>query len=286
MREIQCKKIISKDCPTILGYKHLLNINDEYLLANGGVLLDNEGKLIWNIKWKHYFSRAIYIKEKEMILTNRTLDFGMEGEYNAGIACIDMKTGNYIWKHFYDKYESKLNLRKKEPDINMIRSIKEVCIYENCVYADDFKVNLDDGSYLYIGEKEIRRNKTPDVIYPKFVKSFKEKIHNYAEYKLKFNIDDNIISINNQRLCKEGYFFNKCDFIMETDQYIYFFGTPAKKNQQNTILFKYSKKEEIMVEEINLPFRNAPFEAYDFFGKGMMIFVREDIYLLEDFFLE
>ena len=164
MREIQCKKLISKDCPTILGCKHLLNINDEYLLANGGVLLDNCGKLIWNTRWKHYFSRVIYIKEKDMILTNRVLDFGMEGEYNAGISCIDMKTGNYIWKHFYDKYDSKLNLRKKEPDVNMIRSIKSVSINENCVYADDFKVNLDNGSYLYIGEKEIRRNKTPNVI--------------------------------------------------------------------------------------------------------------------------
>ncbi|NNU77795.1 hypothetical protein [Clostridium estertheticum] len=286
MSEIEYKKVVSKDCPTILGQKHLLNINDEYLLSNGGVLIDNGGNLIWNTKWEHYFSRAIYIKEKQMILTNRTLDFGIEGEYNCGIACIDMKTGDYIWKHFYDKYESKFNLRKKEPDINMIRSIKKVCADENCVYADDFKVNLDDGSYSYIGERRIKKNKTPNEIYPEFVKSFKEKIHNNAEYKLNFNIKENIIKINNQKLFKEGYFFNKCDFIMETDQSIHFFGTPAKRNHQNAILFKYSKKLKKMVEEIDLPFRNAPFEAYDFFGKGMLIFVRDDIYLLKDFFLE
>ncbi|MBU3161546.1 hypothetical protein KPL37_17710 [Clostridium frigoris] len=286
MREIEYKKVISKDSPTILGYKHLLNINDEYLLANGGILIDNGGNLIWNRSWEHYFSRAIYIKEKQIILTNRTLDFGMYGEYNCGLACIDMKTGNYIWKHFYDKYESKLNLRKKEPDINMIRSIKEIDVDEDCVYADDFKVNLYDGSYLYIGERKVRRKKTPNVIYPKFAKSYKEKIHNNAEYKLKLSIEDNIIKINNQELFKEGYFFNKCDFIMETDQNIYFFGTPAKKNHQNAILFKYSKKLKKMLEEIDLPFRNAPFEVYNFFEKGMLIFVRDDIYLLKDFFLE
>lgn len=286
MRKIEYKKVISKDCPTILDCNHLLNINDKYLLANGGVLIDNQGKLIWNTKWEHYFSRAIYIKEKQIFLTNRTIDFGMYGEYNLGIACIDIKTGNYIWKHFYDKYESKLNLRKKEPDINMVRSIKEVCISENCVYADNFKVNLDNGSYSYVGEIKVRRNKTPNVIYPQNVKSFKEKIHNSAEYKLKFNIEDKIININNQKLFKEGYLFNNCDFIMETDHNIYFFGTPAKKNHQNAILFKYSKKSKIMMEEIDLPFRNAPFEAFDFFGKGMMIFVRADIYLFEDFFLE
>ena len=121
MREIDCKKVVSKDCETLLGYKHLLNINDKFLLANGGILIDNEGDLIWTRSWEHYFSRAMYIEEKQMILTNRTLDFGMYGEYNCGLACIDMKTGNYIWKHFYNKCESKLNLRKKEPDINIDR---------------------------------------------------------------------------------------------------------------------------------------------------------------------
>ena len=286
MCEIECKKVISKDCETILGCKHLLNINDEFLLANGGILIDNGGELIWNKKWEHYFSRAIYIKEKQIILTNRTLDFGIYGEYNCGLACIDMKTGNYIWKHFYDKYESKYNLRKKEPDINMIRSIKEIDVDEGFVYADDFKVNLDDGSYLYIGERRTRRDKTSNVIYPKFVKSFREKIHNNAEYKLKLNIEENIIKINNQELFKEGYSFDKCDFVMETDQNIFFFGTPSKKNHQNAILFKYSKGLRKMVEEIGLPFRNAPFEAYNFFEKGMLIFVRDDIYLLKDFFLE
>ena len=166
------------------------------------------------------------------------------------------------------------------------RSIKEIDLDENCVYADDFKVNLDDGFYLYIGERRIRRNKISNAIYPKFVKSFKEKIHNNAEYKLKLNMGENIIKINKQKLFKEGYFFNKCDFLMETDQNIYFFGTPSKKNHQNSILFKYSKKLRKMVEEIGLPFRNAPFEAYNFFEKGMLIFVRNDIYLLKNFFLD
>lgn len=281
MSNIEFKKIVSKDMPISWDDCGLLNLNDEYALTDSGVLIDNNGNLIWNVNLEHYFSKAVYIREKEIIITNRTICFGMGGDYLLGIACIDMKTGKYKWKHFYDAGRSRFNLRNKEPDINMVRNIGAVDTIKGCIYADGFEIDLDNGSYEYTGNLNKRKTENDNIIYSKIVKSLKEKLDYYSEDAELIKVKIDVIYIDGQSFSKEGYFFNKCDFYMSYNESIYFFGIPAKKNPKNAILFKYSKIQKDIIEEIQLPIRSAPFGVYDFFGKGVLFIFTEGIWLFE-----
>lgn len=281
MSNIEFKKIISKDEPIFWSDCKLLNLNNEYILTDSGTLIDNSGNLIWSAKLEHYLSKAIYIKEKEIIITDRIVYLGMGGEFHLGVACIDMKTGQYKWKHFYDEGKSRVNLRNMEPDINMVRNIDEVDTIKGCIYCDGFEIDLDNGSYEYIGETKIEKIKNHSAIYSKTVKSLKEPLKQYSKNSecIKFNIDT--IYIEGQEFSKEGYFFNKCDFYMEFNDIIYFFGIPAKRNPKNAILFKYSKIKKNIIEEIEIPIRDVPLGVYDFFGKGVLVILKSDICLVE-----
>jgi len=68
---------------------------------------------------------------------------------------------------------------------------------------------------------------------------------------------------------------------MEFNDIIYFFGIPAKRNPKNSILFKYSKIKKNIIEEIELPIRAVRLGVYDFFGKGVLVILKNDIWLLE-----
>lgn len=285
MSEPSFKYLLTIDEPLRWEYPEPIILGDEYLLLDCGVLLDNEGKVIWNTKLDHHFSDAVYIRDKQIFLTNRVICFGMGGAFDLGITCIDMNNGKYKWKHFYDPGFTRINLRKKGPDINMVRRIEVVDTGENCLYSDGFKIDLDDGSYVYTGVTKRRLCGDKNVLYPHSPKSFKESLHSNTKNTSMINIKIDHIYINNQEFSKEGYFFNKCDFIMSSDEHLYFFGTPAKKNPKNTILFKFSKTLNKIIEEIELPFRKIPSDVYDFFGKGLLIIAGSTLWLFEDFYL-
>jgi hypothetical protein len=276
MSIIKFKKIVSKDFPLYLEDYGLFNLNDEYVLTDSGILIDNNGNLIWNMDLDHCFSKAVYIKGKELIITNRIITMGMGGDLRLGIACLDIRTGNYRWRYFYDVNELRANLKNNKPDINMVRSIRTVDIANGFIYADGFKINLDNGSYEYIGDLKMMKTKCDHLGCSKIVKSLKEK------EGVKVNID--VINIEGQDFSKEGYFFSKCDFYLLINDFIYFFGVPAKENPKNALLFKYSKKKKRITEEFELPFRIAPSGAYDFFHKGILLILRDGIWLIEELF--
>lgn len=281
MSDIKYKEMVSKNMSISWDDSVLLKFNDEYVLADWGVLIDNNGNLIWNVSLEHCFSKAIYIKEREIIITNRTIYFGMGGDFHLGIVCIDMKTGGYKWKHFYDGGRSRFKLRNREPDINMVKNIGDVDIVKGCIYCDSFEIDLENGSYKYTGELKRRKTENDSVIYSKTVKSLKERIKDWSKNTEKVKVNIDVICIEGQEFSKDGYFFNKCDFYMSSNDSIYFFGIPAKRNSRNAILFKYSKIEKNIMEEIQLPIRKAPFEVYDFFEKGVLFISTEGIWLLE-----
>lgn len=277
MSNIEFKKIVSKDLPMSPDWYEVLNLKDEYILTGSGILIDNKGNLLWNANLEHYFSRAVHVAEREIIITNRTIYFGMGGDRHHGIACIDMKTGKYKWKHFYDEGETRANLRNRKPDINMVRNIGFVDTIKECVYADGFEIDLNDGSYKYIGE--VKREKNNSVSYTKGAKSLKERMDLYSENEESIKVNIDVINIEGQEFLKEGYFFNKCDFYIKLNDDIYFFGIPAKKNLSNAVLFQYSKLKKSIVEEIELPVRVTPYDVYDFFGKGMLFAMKDSIWL-------
>jgi hypothetical protein len=274
MSIIKFKKIVSKDFPLYLKDYGLFNLNDEYALTDSGILIDNNGNLIWNVDLDHCFSKAVYIKGKGLIITNRIITMGMGGDLHLGIACLDMRTGNYRWRYFYDINELRANLKNKEPDINMVRSIRTIDIDNGFIYADGFRINLDNGSYEYIENLEMMKTKCDNLVYSKIVRPFKEK------ERVKVNID--VINIEGQDFSKEGYFFNKCDFYLLINDFIYFFGIPAKANPKNALLFKYSKKKKRIIEEFELPFRIAPSGIYDFFHKGILLILKDGIWFTEE----
>lgn len=273
MGKVEFKKIASKDIPTFHEDCGLFSLNDEYVLMDSGVLIDNKGKLIWNVDLEHCFSKAIYIKEKEVIITDRIISFGMGGDFHLGIACLDMRTGNYMWKNFYDIGISRAKLKNKEPDINMVRNIGAVDIIKGYIYSDGFEINLVSGSSKYIGNEKVMSIENKKIIRTKRLKSLKEK------EMIRIKID--VINVDGQDFSKERYFFNKCDFYISSNEYIFFFGVPAKKNTNNAILFKYSKIQKYIIEEIQLPFRNAPFAVYDFLQKGALFILTNSIWLAE-----
>jgi hypothetical protein len=280
----ELKRVASREEPIIWGYSELMELGDEYLISDDGALIDSEGSLVWDVRWDHYFSDAIYIKDKQILLTNRLINFGMGGEFSLGIACIDMKTGKYKWRHFYDQYKSKMKLRNREPDINMVRGLDALDINQNCIYTDGFKVNIEDGSHEYTGIDKVRRVKgNENILYSESAKSLKHMLHMNTEITLMINIRVNIININGLEFSKEGYFFNKCNFVIDTKDHIYFWGVPARKNPKNTVLFKYSKALNTIEDEIEMPFRYPVDEVYDFFGRGILIIARKTIWLSKDF---
>lgn len=281
MSNVEFKKILAKDMSISWGNCGLLNFNDEYVLVGSGILIDKSGKLIWSSKLEHYFSKAVYIKEKEIIITDRTICFGMGGDFHLGIACIDMKTGKYKWKHFYDEGRSRFKLRNREPDINMVKNIGDVDIIKGCIYCDGFEIDLENGSYKYTGEKKRRKAKDDNVIYSKTVESLQARFNGWSENTENIKVNIDVIYIDGQEFSKEGYFFNKCDFYISSNDSIYFWGIPAKRNPENAILFRYSKIEKSITEEIELPIRKAPFEVYDFFGKGVLFIFNDSIWLFK-----
>lgn len=276
MGQVEFKKIASKDTPIFYEDCGVFNLNEEYVLTDSGLLIDDKGKLIWNVELEHCFSKAIYIKGREVIITDRIISFGMGGDFHLGIACIDIRTGNYRWKYFYDIGISRAKLKNKEPDINMVRNIGSVDIIKGYVYADGFEINLVSGSYKYIGNEKVVRFENKNIVPSKRVKSLKKKEG--------IGIKIDVINVDGLDFSKEGYFFNKCNFYISSNEYIYFFGIPAKKNPKNAVLFQYSKTQKYIIEEIQLPTRNAPVEVYDFPHKGALFILTDSIWLADGLF--
>lgn len=283
MKKYEFKKIVTREEPIIYGYNGLMQLGDEYLLTNSGILVDNEGNLVWEARWKHYFFDAIYIKDKQILITNRTIDFGMGGHYHLGIACIDMKTGDYKWRHFYDGPIAKLYARKEEPDINNIGRLGIIDLEENSIITEGFKINIENGSFMYLGESEIEVKENEQIIRARNSRSLKEWLHSNSENTSIIDIRIDKIAINDTEYSEKGYFFNKCDFIVSSSDFIYFWGIPAKRNPNNTIMFKYSKELDKIDDEIEMPFRYAPIEVYEFFNKGILFIVGKTIWLFKDF---
>lgn len=262
------QKLAVRNTPFLIGYEHFVNIEYKYILGNG-ILIDNAGQQLWNTPWSHGYFNQIYYREKGVIFTDR---FAMPGPatLSLGVCCISIDTGKYIWKHWYDNgLDERLALRKREPDINLVGSIGQVEDDGSHLITGGFRIKICDGSYEYIGGLDNRgKAKTSvSVIYPKEVQSYKK---NREEQSIHFGVREAIIQ--NQKIEKEQYFFNKCNAVINKAKNIIFFGVPAKKNQKGAILFNYSTISKKIEQEIELPFRGEIIDVYDFFGEGIMIY--------------
>lgn len=270
MKNINIKQITTSDKPLIEGYESFVQVDDERILGNG-ILLDREGNVLWKEAWEHSYFHAIYLKKWDVVITDR---FAMPGPctLSLGIACISMKSGKYVWKHFYENgLEERVAIRSKiEPDINLVRGIGSVDSECNYIYTSGYKIRIEEGSYEYIGKDvTIDSIESREVTILNEIKSYIP--HWYEKNKaIEFGVDS--VTIKGNTFKKEGYFFNKCSAIIPKDDSIYFFATPVKRNSQGVMLLKYSLEKEIIEEEFELPFRIGPQGVYDFFNNGILIY--------------
>lgn len=275
-------RLATRNALFISGYGKFLNIEDEFIMGDG-ILINKKGQVIWNTAWKHSFFNAVYVKNKNLLLTDRFQMIG--GTISIGICCIDMLTGKYKWKHFYDNSAiQRIEIRKKQPNVNLVKGIGKIDLTKGEIFTDGFKINIDDGDYQYIGQTNVKYKKDENIIRPMPIKSFRVGIDHSKTPIVNFSVRD--AQIGNTQISKAGYFFNKCDIVINTNNFIYFFVVPEKKNLQGTKLLKYSKKREVVEVEFELPFRFAPYGVYDFFQRGIMIYANSsnmnNLWLIEN----
>ncbi|MEG0775224.1 hypothetical protein [Clostridium sp.] len=79
------------------------------------------------------------------------------------------------------------------------------------------------------------------------------------------------MAIDEKVVMKQGYFFKKCNDVIDRNSNLYFFATPEKRNSKGILILNYSKNEKDIIKEIELPFSGDIIGVYDFFGKGIML---------------
>lgn len=270
MKNINVKQVTTSDIPLIEGYESFVQIDDNRILGNG-ILLDGFGKVLWKEPWEHSYFHAIYLKKWDVMITDR---LAMPGPWTVslGICCINMKTGKYIWKHWYENGldERRAIWAREKPDINHVRGIGKVDSECNYLLTSGFKIKIADGSYEYIGEKGfVDPEESDGVTSLSEVKSYVPRWYEKNKH-IEFGIDS--VTIGSNTIRKEGYFFNKCSAIIPKDDSLYFFAIPAKRNSQGVILLKYSLEKGVIEESYELPFRVGPHEVYDFLNNGILIY--------------
>jgi hypothetical protein len=270
LKNINIKQITTSDIPLIDGYESFVQIDGNRIMGNG-ILLDRKGKVLWKEAWEHSYFHTIYLKKWDVVITDR---FAMPGPWTVslGICCISMKTGKYVWKHWYENssYERRAIWVKEKPNINLVRGIGNIDSNCNYILTDGFKIKIEDGSYKYIGKDDFIESALPgEVTSLREIKSYIP--HWYEKNKpIKFGIDS--VSIGSNTLKRDGYFFNKCSAIIPKDNSLYFFAIPAKRNPHGVMLLKYSLEKEIIEEEYELPFRTGPHGVCDYFNNGILIY--------------
>lgn len=180
--ELTLKTILnSDDCAD--RYNRFYNIDNKYILGDGGMLIDRSGNLLWKEKWQHsILGGMIYLKNSHMLITDR---HAMPGPctMSLGICAIDMNNGKYLWKHWYeDSYEERMAIRqgreKVRKDICLI-SFVGGAIIGDYILTNRFKIHLKSGEYelLEEGTKNHRTLRTEEPISPVAV------IHDTVNYR-------------------------------------------------------------------------------------------------------
>ncbi|MCB2292649.1 hypothetical protein LGK95_03745 [Clostridium algoriphilum] len=164
-------------------YNRFYNIENKYLLGDGGMLIDRSGKLLWKENWQHSnLGYMIYLENSHMLITDR---HAMPGPctMSLGICGIDMNNGKYLWKHWYeDSYEERMAIRqgreKVVKDIRLI-SFRGGSIAGDYILTNRFKIHLKSGEYelLEEGTKNHRTLRTEEPIRPVAV------IHDTVNYR-------------------------------------------------------------------------------------------------------
>jgi hypothetical protein len=259
----------SRERPYLDAYNGFHNIEGKFLLGNG-ILINDQAEIIWNHPWEHGYGAAKYLKEQDVILTDRISNHGMGYPNYFGNGCIDFKTGHYLWKNWYtDDWQEMVALSKRKPDINLLTHFDSIEENGEWIWSRNFRVHIKNGM---VENHQSLQNR------PLSLKNLPEdlpQIHSYLENAenhpvIQFGISE--VTLDQKTYSKEGYFFTKCHSVIEKDDFLYFFGIPAKRNPNGTLLFKYSLKNKEIVKEIEFPSRCHIRGVYDFFGKGFLIY--------------
>lgn len=137
-------------------YTRFYNIDNKYVLGEGGMLIDRSGRLLWKERWQHsILGYMLYLRNSQMLITDR---HAMPGPctISLGICAIDMNDGKYLWKHWYeDSYEERMAIRqgreKVRKDIGLI-SFSGGSIYGEYILTNPFKIHLKTGEYELLEE--------------------------------------------------------------------------------------------------------------------------------------
>lgn len=153
-------------------YTRFYNIDNKYVLGEGGLLIDRSGRLLWKERWQHsILGCMIYLRNSQMLITDR---HAMPGPctMSLGICAVDMNNGKYLWKHCYeDSYEERMAIRqgreKVRKDIRLI-SFSGGAISGEYILTNRFKIHLKTGEYelLEEGPKHHRTLRTEESIRP------------------------------------------------------------------------------------------------------------------------
>lgn len=143
-------QLIDRKEPLICGYlENCFKIGDKYLLCEDSSTRI-EGEILWKAVWEHNPTRVVYIEEKDIIITDRITMIG-PSTLKQGICAIDINTGKYLWKHFFNSsYEERRAMKTRIPDINLVKGIGKVDSITGYIYVGGFKIRVDDGTYEYM----------------------------------------------------------------------------------------------------------------------------------------
>jgi hypothetical protein len=261
------KRIAIRNERFSLAFDRFVYIEDKHILGNG-ILINKNGNVIWDNPWKHSHTQEFYVKKHNLLITNRISRVRALG-IGAGLVCMSLDTGRYLWANCYSRaMDEKYAIEKELVDINLEKSIEFIDAAEEYLYTRNFKVNILSGNY----EFRVRTNNKEEIMISNSNKYLKE-IHQYKFYTrrplIKFSVET--VKIDDTVVKKRGYSFNKSNEVINNESNLYFFATPEEDNPKGIVLFTYSKKEKKVVKEIELPFRGEILGVYDFFDNGILI---------------
>jgi hypothetical protein len=263
----EIKKIATRDERFSLAFDRFLYVEEKQILGNG-ILINRNGNVIWDKPWKHSNSCEFYVKKHNLLITNR-LSIDRSLLVGSGIACISLDTGKYLWFHWYSRpLDERDAVQRDYIDINIERSIEFVDVKEEYLYTRNFKINVINGNYEYIGRSNCKEGIIISNSNKNLKEVYKHKFHTRRP-PIKFYV--NSVIVNGETIKKLGYSFGKCNDVINRDSNLYFFATPEKNNHKGIIIFNYCKKNNLVVKEMELPLKGEILGVYDFFNSGIMI---------------
>jgi hypothetical protein len=187
-----------------------------------------------------------------------------------GNCCIDFKTGQYHWKYWYaDDWQEMEALRERKPDIKLLTHFDSIEENGEWIWSRNFRVHIKNG--IIENHQSLQNRPSSLENLPENLPEIRSCLENAKNHPvIKFGINE--VTLDRKTYSKEGYFFTKYDSVIEKDDFLYFFGIPAKRNPNGTLLFKYSLKSKEIVKEIEFPSKCYIRGVYDFFGKGFLIY--------------